>query len=115
MLFRSVQDTIVQDEDKNYSVANKMLICQNSFLSVLSILMLMEPYKVDSQTLPCIRENEKCHLKDSNLMDVLYVDVAECRTQCGNTSECKVFTHYGPGSSPYQNVCMLLTSCEDTR
>ena len=35
-----------------------------------------------------------------------------CRTACQDSDTCSTFTHYGENSAPFQNVCMLLTSCE---
>ena len=66
----------------------------------------------------CYRESQTCHLTDSNLLDWLIADSAEaCREACSNytgAGQCGVFTYHGSASSPYQNVCLLLSACPTT-
>ena len=39
---------------------------------------------------------------------------ANCREDCQNTAHCTTCTYFGPDSSPFQNTCLLLSSCPDT-
>ena len=77
--------------------------------------------------LPCSAELPLCHLEseqcnveyygngDTNLLAALALPtVSECKEACTNTTECHVFTYYGPGSSPYKEMCFLFSECRET-
>ena len=64
----------------------------------------------------CYKENESCDLRDSNLVSWFSADSLEsCRAECNTTSSaCRVVTFYSSTSSPYQSVCLHLSSCPTT-
>ena len=66
----------------------------------------------------CFKDNESCDLRDSNLVDWFPADSLEtCRQNCstaGPGPSCSVVTYYSSESSPYQSVCLHLSSCLST-
>ena len=66
----------------------------------------------------CYREGQTCDLTESNLLDWTIADSVEtCREACNNYSgghQCTVFSYHGSTSSPFQKVCLLLSSCLST-
>ena len=68
----------------------------------------------------CHMEGQQCNVEyygngDTNLLEALALStVAECKETCTNTTDCRVFTHYGPGSSPYKEMCFLFSECHET-
>lgn len=68
----------------------------------------------------CHMEGQQCNVEyygngATNLLEALALSTAaECKETCTNTTDCRVFTHYGPGSSPYKEMCFLFSECRET-
>ena len=68
----------------------------------------------------CHMEDEQCNVEfygngGTNLLEALPLNnSAGCKEACTNTPDCRVFTHYGPGSSPYKEMCFLFSECLET-
>ena len=67
-------------------------------------------------TNPCYVDNEACDTNEDNLITSItgVTSLEDCRAHCYGESLCKFFTYYGPDSFPLSNICMILSSCEDT-
>ena len=61
----------------------------------------------------CAVENEACEPHDDNVIATVagIAEVEDCKQLCTGTIGCNVISHFGPDSSPFQSVCMLLRSC----
>merc|ERR1711892_293816 len=61
----------------------------------------------------CAVENEACEPHDDNVITTVagIAAVVDCKQLCTGTIGCNVISHFGPDSSPFQSVCMLLRSC----
>ena len=68
----------------------------------------------------CHMEGRQCNVEfygngGTNLLGALALrTAAACKETCTNTTDCRVFTHYGPGSSPYKEMCFLFSECRET-
>ena len=85
------------------------------------LVIFFSLYLPCSAELPlCHMEGEQCNVEyygngDTNLLAALALPtVTECKEACTNTTECRVFTYYGPGSSPYKEMCFLFSECRET-
>ena len=86
--------------------------------SVCSVCSVLVP--VMAELPACYRESQTCDITDSNMLDWMIADSVEtCRDACSNrtwigSKKCTVFSYHGSESSPYQNVCLLLSVCGST-
>ena len=65
----------------------------------------------------CFKDNEKCEITGSNLLHT-YTNVElaeECQLLCEDELLCVAFTHFGEESTPFQNDCLLFSSCVNRR
>ena len=60
----------------------------------------------------CSIEERSCVIQEDNLIESFAVtDLEECRQRCGGLESCQYFSHFGAGSFPFSNYCMLFSSC----
>ena len=79
---------------------------------VISPLVLV---KAEFPTDPCWVEDEACLVETDNLLSSLpgVPDVATCRQLCQDNEGCSFFSYFGPESFPLQELCLLLSSCDN--
>ena len=103
-----------------WRVYSKVLVSkakQDHNMSWLIFIILFKCSLFDFPTNPCYIDNEACDTTENNLIDTI-TDVRsleECRGLCyRNYTLCNFFTFYGPDSFPLSNICMILSSCDET-
>ena len=60
----------------------------------------------------CSIEERSCVIHEDSLIESLAVtDLDECRQRCGGLENCQYFSHFGAGSFPFSDYCILFSSC----
>ena len=62
----------------------------------------------------CSVEGQACGIGQNNLL-TFYAGVEslpECKALCVDNYDCDFITHFGPGSFPLRNYCMLFSECD---
>merc|ERR550539_1524843 len=84
-------------------------------LLVLTLTLVISPLVLaEFPTDPCWVEGETCDIGPENLLSSLsgVPDVATCRQLCDDNNDCRFFSHFGAESFPFQELCLLLSSCD---
>ena len=87
---------------------------KSSLLLVLFSLLLATVSGESPVT--CSSSDVACNTEQENILDGIggVATIEECRQLCYDNEDCQFLTYYGLDSFPFQEVCYLLSSCEET-
>ena len=80
------------------------------------LILLFHLTLAEFPTNPCYLDNEACDTNVNNVIDTItgVSTLEECRASCYSNPLCKFITFYGEDSFPLSNICMILSSCDET-
>ena len=82
-------------------------------LLALTISSYLLQVLAEFPTDPCWVEGEACLVETDNLLSSLpgVPDLVTCRQICQDNKDCIFFSYYGPESFPFQEYCLMFSSC----
>ena len=86
-----------------------------SLFCILIFLLIATSVSGESPV-SCTSDNVACEGHNDNFLDTIggLATIEECRQLCYDNEDCQFITYYGQESFPFQELCYLLKSCEET-